>query len=170
DFTIDAQPVDLQTLAYQLILDGPPRRQLMSLADGRGSCSSSQPVIAQNFHYVIPPSLEPYRQAMAYFSEARIGGRYADTAFHRSVCEDPVYARTAYGDGHDAFQTSCEKPDNASAIRGRAAFLEVEDRLQTTAPVNINPHEAAGRSCTGLGIIKDALAVQDYRRALTTAC
>jgi hypothetical protein len=170
DFTIDTATVGIKSLSYQLVLDGQPSRQLLTMRDGRGSCASNQPVIAQRFHYVLPPALEPYREALAYFSEVSVGKKYEERAFPLIGCAQPVFATTALGDGKDLIQANCEAPGGDRSIRGQAGFLEVEDRLQATLPIRINLSKAVGKACNGMGMLKEALAINDTSRAITTAC
>lgn len=140
------------------------------MSDGRGRCASSQPVIAQHFSYVIPEALQPYRQAIAYFSEVGSAGKFTDRIFHEEVCSPPPFGLTAYGTEQDLLQADCNAPGDATAVRGRVAFLEIEDKLQTTAPLGIDLRRAAGQACYGMGMLNEALARGDHQQALDLVC
>jgi len=170
NFAVDAGNVDPRSLTYRIQLDGPPKRQLLLMADGRGGCASNQPAIVQDFHYDLPAAVRPYQQAITYFSEKRTAGKFEQRIFIKALCEPPVFGATAYGAERDLVQADCQSPGAATAIRGRVGFLEVEDSLQTTTAVTIDLRKAAGRACHGMGMLKEALARKDEQRALDLIC
>lgn len=170
EFIVDADTIDVKSLSYQLKLNGQPMRKLLVMGDGRGSCATSQPVITQEFSYIIPVALRPYQQAIAYFSEVGAKGKFKHRIFHNALCSPPAFAATAHGDEQDLLQTDCNAPGDATEVRGQVAFLEVEDKLQTTAPLRINLRRAAGNACDGMGMLKEALARDDHQQALDLVC
>lgn len=169
EFLIDPAPLAPGALHYQIVPEGPPQRRLQLMGDGRGSCSSHQPVIAQEFRYVLPAALLPYRQAVMFFSEERKGEKYIDRNFPATGCDDP-FAETAYGDERDLIQADCSAPRGVHSVRGQAGFLEVEDHLQTTAAFTTDFGRAAGRACHGMGMLKEALQRGERERALDLVC
>lgn len=170
DFTVDASTVNTKSLSYRIQLDGPPQRRLLGMGDGRGSCWSNQPVIAQDFHYVLPESLQPYKQAMTYFSETRTAGKFERRSFIKLLCAPPQFGTTAYGEERDLVQVDCTKPGADKTIRGQVGFLEVEDSLQTTAAVNTALSKAEGKACHGMGMLTEALTRADEQQALNLVC
>nr|WP_315259802.1 hypothetical protein [uncultured Duganella sp.] len=169
-FIIDTNTINVKLLSYRLRLDAPPSRQLLTMADGRGSCASNQPVIVENFSYITPDSLRPYQQAITYFSQVGTAGNFKNREFLDALCSAPAFGVTAYGKEQDLVQVDCNAPGAATAIRGQAGFLEIEDRLQTTAPVSIDLRQAVGKACFGMGMLKEALARGDRRQALDLVC
>jgi hypothetical protein len=140
------------------------------MSDGRGSCGSNQPVISQDFTYIIPDALRPYQEALTYFSEVGTKVKFDDRNFNEPMCSTPAFGVTAYGNEQDLVQVDCNAPGNTIAIRGQVGFLEIEDRLQTTAALNINLRQAAGKTCYGMGMLKEAMARGDSKQALDLVC
>lgn len=170
DFTVDAITVDVKSLSYRIRLDGPPERRLLTRADGRGACVSNQPAIVQEFHYELPSALQPYRQAVTYFSEIRTTGKFEPLFFIENVCEPPLFGATAYREERDLVEVDCKAPGTARTIRGQVAFLELEDGLQTTEPINIDLNKAEGKACHGMDMLTEALARGNQRQALNLVC
>ncbi|SDF69444.1 MULTISPECIES: hypothetical protein [unclassified Duganella] len=169
-FIVDANKIDVKSLSYQLKLDGPPNRRLLAMGDGGGSCASNQPVITQKFSYVVPEALRPYQQAMTYFSEVGAKGKFRHRIFQPALCSSPTFGATAYGNEQDLIQVDCSAPGDLTAVRGQVAFLEIEDKLQATAPLRINLRRAEGQACYGMGMLKEALARGDHQQALDLVC
>jgi hypothetical protein len=134
DFVIDRTAIGAPN--YGIALEGTPQRRLLTMGDGRGSCFSNQPVIAQDFRYQLPAALQPYREAVIYASEMSTKGAYSPRRFSPLVCAVPAYGSTAYGDECDLVQVDCTTP-STMRIRGRVGFLEVEDTLQTTSSMAV---------------------------------
>ncbi|OFA01163.1 hypothetical protein [Duganella sp. HH101] len=160
----------MNSLQYILTIDGAPERRLLRMSDGRGSCSSHQPVVSQTFHYGLPSALQPYLDGVAYFSEVRTKTGFTAMTYHASACDTTPFAQTAYGGGKDLIYANCEERHTAQTIRGWVGLLEVEDRLHLTQPVVVDLSRASGKACNGMGLLKEAMANHDTHKALAIAC
>ncbi|MYN41241.1 hypothetical protein GTP55_17905 [Duganella sp. FT109W] len=167
DFAIDIAPLKLTDAPPQLILDGAPGRQLLQLETSAGSCSSQQPATVQSFHYDLPAAYLPYRSALYYATSSE--GDHPETYF-ASLCGEPLFGATAFGEQHDMVHSSCDKPKGRFALRGWVGLLEVEDRPRPTNIVQVDLTAPRGLSCTPFGILKEVLSSRDSRRISNATC
>lgn len=174
--TIDQKNVELDSDAYKIILDGNPRRKLLSLITSSGSCTSMQPAIAQDFHYALPASHQAYAETIMFFSFH--SGPPSDDFYERptvslytqSLCSGRIFGSTAFEGANDLLLASCSKSVDPVSLVGWAGFLEVEDKLHKTDMVNIGFDQASGSACTGFGILKEALERGDISQISETLC
>ncbi|HEY0060477.1 MAG TPA: hypothetical protein VGC21_00060 [Telluria sp.] len=175
--TIDPQPVSTGAAGYGLVADGAPLRRLLELVDYGGSCSSAQPAIVQDFHYVLPATHARYRDAMLYFSASRVARRPASVPrgapwpprYVQSLCGGPTFGLSARPGGEDLIHTSCDAPSGSASVSGAAGLLEVEDRVWPAGVLQVDFGVAPG-SCRGYDMFSAALASGDKRRIAMAAC
>jgi hypothetical protein len=171
EHAIDKAPVDVAGAAYALALDGQPRRGPLA-GPGGDSCGGLSPAIVQDFHYLVPQSQQRYAKAMIYFSMFRAGatGRFQELVYRSGNCHQPELGATARGNGADLVSVACVAAPGRVSIRGWAGLLEVEDSLRPTAVNVVDFAKAKGVSCTGFGMLKDALASRDQPRIEQAVC
>lgn len=174
-FTIDSAPLDTAALHFALTAEGQPERKLLPMRTTDGSCGINAAATAQVVRYVVPDALAPYRDGIAYFSESATaaGGTqaaYADLDYSPSLCSQRAFGTTTLGDGREQLYGRCNVHGKGLTVRGWAGLLEVEDRLQPTPAISIALGQAPGAACSGLGILKEALASGDRQRIQDTAC
>lgn len=171
EHAIDKTPVDVAGAAYALALDGPARRQPLGGAGG-GMCGSWSSAIVQDFHYLLPQSQQRYAKAMMYFSMVLDGanGRFQPLVYQSSSCDVPALGATARGNGAELVSVACVAAPGRVSIRGWAGLLEVEDNVRPTAVTEVDFAKAKGASCTGFGMLKEALASRDQARIEETVC
>ncbi|MES2014921.1 MAG: hypothetical protein V4484_00385 [Pseudomonadota bacterium] len=169
---IDASPSAGGAGSYSLALDGLPQRRLLARSTSDGSCSMNQPAIVQDFHYVVPASLQPYQQAVLMFSEmqAQSAASFSSLGYQAHACESTGFGEAALGGGHDLLDIACDVPSGKIALRGWAGMLEVEDRLHRTESVVVEVSKVRGRACNGLGMLKEAFAARDAAQIAHLAC
>lgn len=166
DFFIDSEALDTAKANYQLVLDGPPTRQLLLQSTHSGSCSSQQPAAVQEFHYTVPDDYAPYSDALFYYSDETP----AAEPYFAALCENDSFGVTALGGNHDMVHSSCAAPKGKLAIKSWIGLLEVEDRVRPTNIIHTDLGAASGTACTEFGILKEALASGDSRRMKNAAC
>ena len=168
-FEIDAAPLEPGMIA--LALEGPPARQMLPRLTTGGSCSIIEPAVVGNFHYQLPDSYAPYRSIVMYQSQSSVlGNTYEPIEYASSLCEFRKLGVTARGDGLDLVHASCTRPPARMLVRGRAGLLEVDDQLQSTAPVLLDLEQAAGSACDPAGILREALDSDDPERIRSAVC
>jgi hypothetical protein len=174
EHVIDSVPLTPTASAYPLVIDGPPISKLLPLISGSGSCSSNQPALVQRFHYVLPAAQTAYADAFVFASEARPAdnqqGAYTRLRYLPSLCPSEPFASTAFPGGNDIVHAPCNSRPVPVEVRGWAGMLEVEDRLRPAGAIRVDLAKAAGGSCTGIGMLKDALAGGDPAHIKEATC
>jgi hypothetical protein len=176
-FTIDKQAFQASEFDYALVADGAPLRRMLRLSSGRGSCTSQQSAIVQEFHYGMPSAAQPYQGAFLYFSEfrpvqpaTRMPARFTPLLYQGDMCSDPAYGASARGEGRELMEVPCDSARGRTAIRGWTGLLEVEDQLHRATPIEVDFSKAATSSCTGFGMLKAALSEGDNKRIKDAVC
>lgn len=153
EHVIDAAPLNAAGARYSLALDGAPLARMLE-APTSMSCSGEQAALVQDFHYVIPASHLPYRDAILFFSESRPVKRaqlpFARVLYLPSSCTTTPYGRTAFDAGRDMIHAFCETATSPVTVRGWAGMLEVEDRLHPVDAVRIDLSMARRGACARL--------------------
>jgi hypothetical protein len=176
EHAIDAAPLQTDGAKYRLALDGLAERQMLQMPTG-GAYSGFQAATVQNFHYVLPESHEPYRDALLYFSESRAEpadganpGGFTNLHHRSSVCEKRRFGETARGPGVDLISAACGPNAGRASIRGWVGMLEVEDRLRPTEAVQVDFDNTNGGPCSVHGMLKQAFESGDARRIENAVC
>lgn len=156
---------------YKLVLDGVPVRRMVTYAQG-GSCNGDYLSLRQEFHFELPESLKPYRDALTYLPEVesqKVPGRFRDTVIQQSLCSvpEPELARNTGGRG--VAVVSCET-SRSLGVRGWVGFPEVDGKLQLVGPVQAPFGAAKGRACTALAMLNESLKAGDMENAAYAAC
>jgi len=177
EHTIDRAPLHAASLAYSLVTDGPPRRRLLMLSTGSGSCTSNQPAIVQDFHYAVPAAASAYQHGILFFSEFQgapqargVARRFADLDYQPGLCGGARFGVSALGKGLELMALPCDAAGGRHVVRGWAGLLEVEDKLHRTGAIEIDMGSADGRSCRGFGMLKEALASKDPQHIKAAVC
>ena len=176
EHTIDAAALRTDGARYRLALDGPAGRQMLKMPID-GPYSGFQAATVQNFHYVVPDSHKPYREALLYFSEscgapADVSGQCGYTNLHHrsDVCEPPSFGEAALGPGMELISAACGPNAGRADIRGWVGMLEVDDQLRPTEAVQVDFDNTNGGSCSAHGMIRQAMASGDARRIEDAVC
>ncbi|WP_426106295.1 hypothetical protein [Massilia sp. TSP1-1-2] len=176
EHAIDAAPVTMTGADYALALDGRPERKMMARPAG-GSCGYASAATVQDFHYVVPDGLKRYAGAILYFSAIRADGGptkastpFAQLLYQSNACDVPKLGATARGNGADMILMPCDGAGGRVSIRGWAGMLEVEDTLRPSGITGVDFANPKGASCTGFGMLKQALASGNKERIAQAVC
>lgn len=165
-FTLDAQHVAVQ-------LDGPARRTMLRLADGRGSCATTEAALVQDFHIGVPDTLRRYLPALSLLAEGkdeRPGAKYAPVQYYPFLCETPPYDHGVLPAPRELLNRECGTSVSRVHLRAWVGMLEVDERVVAAAPAVADFAPARPGSCAPYGMLREAMERSDAAETATLAC
>ncbi len=142
---------------YGLKLDGLLTLKMISMPD-QGTCGEETAAMVQELNYTIPPSLEPYRNGVLFFTQqrARFGRDGKEPAFtyrryEPDFCTGEPPGRSELGALKDLAVVRCNeyglKEWGDRLVKGYLGMLEIEDNLHETAMFTIPFKKSAEAFC-----------------------
>lgn len=169
DFSIDRVPFKLTAQALRLTLDGPAKTTVLPMEERGGSCSEPREVRAQGFSVKLPPDMQRYAPALSMFAEAREAGTddaYTPVHYRDSLCTRPNFGRSM----SERLVRSCADPARTLQLRSWIGMLEVGDEVVETAPVQLDLRAAGPGTCSGYGMLREALQRGDAAETEHLVC
>lgn len=166
---------------YAIELAPRPAHRIVLVPTSSGSCVVPSPAVLQEFSYALPPSLERYREVVAYDASLLIPSKKMAVTFLDGLGEEPMlYESWGYslgaGFSHDytmrknAVVAACRSRWPRARVRGFVYFPEVEERRHPTVPAELDLSRNVDGQCGNLEAVLQTVAELGPERALRTRC
>lgn len=171
EFEIGARPLLLAEDRMTLEREGPAGVRALPVAAG-SMCSSITVAAVQDLTFRASDELAPFEAALRYFVVDSADARRRRT-YTPSVCTPLVWGQSALGIGRERVWVDCaagSEPgsEQTLSLRGRWAFLEVDERFFLTEPLTVSL-DARKQHCAPRAVVTAARARRDGPTAMVEA-